>query len=118
MTDRRIWLAVLAGLALSTIAVSARADNFVFGASSGEASQGTSGIFGIPPQVLTGDQLILQFADGSTQFAPIGVNPIGSPLFPLAPTTFSAWYNNLGVASGPANDNYIVGNLTQPNLGI
>jgi hypothetical protein len=107
-----LWVVACAAMAC---AASARADNFVFGTSSGFSSQSPPpGIYNGTP--LIGDQLILTMSDGSTEYAPLGTNSFFSTDFPLAPTTFGAWFSNTGVASGPANDDYIVGNLTQPNL--
>jgi hypothetical protein len=90
MRRTKMRLGVLASVGLLGLAGTVRADDYVYGSSSG---------------FLSDNQLVLTLASSQQVIVPIAANPNG-----ILGTDFSGWYTNMGFASGQFNDNYVVGN--------
>jgi hypothetical protein len=88
-------------------AKSARADNDVYGGSSGLASATT------PP---SGDYLALTYS-GGTQFAPLGVYSFSSGTSEIIEITHgdSGWFTS-STEEGPGGDSYVTGNVSGSHL--
>jgi hypothetical protein len=107
-------IAVAVGAAALVLsAVSARADDYVYGTSVGIGSGNEL--------VLTVQNAALNGGAPTTVYAPIAENP-DTPLFnPFTGTLLtysnstSGWYTGLGFSSGAYNTNYVVGNYTFAN---
>src|SRR5580658_875379 len=102
-------MGLLGGAAAGSIVIilssaSARADNFVYGASSGISQVPTDS----PPT--NGNYLILNTASGP-EYAPMGSYPTT-----LGANGDSGWFSS-GAESGPGNDAYITGNVSTVNGG-
>ncbi|HUB25890.1 MAG TPA: PEP-CTERM sorting domain-containing protein [Tepidisphaeraceae bacterium] len=102
-------MGLLGGVAAGSIVLilasaTARADNYVYGASSGISQVPTT----TPPT--SGNYLILTTA-GGTEFAPMASYPTA-----LGANGDSGWFSS-GAESGPGNDAYITGNVSSVNGG-
>jgi hypothetical protein len=90
MHRTKMRLGVIASVGLLGLAGTVRADDYVYGSSSG---------------FLSDNELVLTLANSQQVTVPIAANPNG-----IIGTDFAGWYTNMGFASGQYNDDYIVGN--------